>query len=315
VKLVVGLTVFAAIFVWARILLGRGRAGWLERRLQPHVAPHAVPPQGAVSRGGRVARSLDAAERRLAHHAGWQDFEKRLARAGIERRPVELGATITALSLVAALFALLAGSALLALFALATPTLLAVLLLGAMAQRRLRAFDEQLPDLLTALGSSLRAGHGFLQSLQAAAQDAPDPTGHELRRALAETRVGRPVDEALAGIAERVPSREFAYVLTAIAVQRQVGGSLAGLFETVNETVRSRHQFVRKVRALTATGRMSAYALIGLPIGVAGLLSLINHGYLSPMFHSHAGRLMLLFGACSMCVGALIVRRIVSFKG
>ena len=87
---------------------------------------------------------------------------------------------------------------------------------------------------------------------------------------LTETRLGRPMDEALAEMAERVGSKNFRFVITAVTIQRQVGGSLAGLFDMVADTVRQRQQFARKIRALTAMGRMSAYVLVGLPFFLLG---------------------------------------------
>ena len=307
---VVGIGMFAA----ARLLVGRREVARLERRVQAHVqVAHAR--QGSPTDGNRVRQLLNDLERSFTRRDWWERIVARLECAGVERRPIDVIAVLVAATVAVALLMAAAGSFLLALLIVAVVPCCAWLVLGTMAQRRVRAFDQQLPDLLGALASSLRAGHGFLQSLQAVAYDAPAPTGPELRRALAETRLGRPVEEALAGIASRIPSKDFSYVLTAVAVQRQVGGSLAGLFETVNETVRQRQQFARKVRALTATGRTSAYSLVALPFGVALLLSLVNHSYLVPMFTSATGRLMLLFGLGSLLMGTVIVRRIVSFKG
>ena len=307
---VAGIVMFAA----ARLLVGRREVARLERRVQAHVQ---IGQSGHVSSvdGNRVRRLLDDLERSVSRREWWDGVVARLERAGIERRPVDIVALLVTATAAVALLSAAAGSFVLALLIVAAVPCCAWLVLGTMAQRRIRAFDQQLPDLLGALSSSLRAGHGFLQSLQAVAYDAPAPAGPELRRALAETRLGRPVEEALAGVAARVPSKDFSYVLTAVSVQRQVGGSLASLFETVNETVRQRQQFARKVRALTSTGRASAYSLVALPFGVAFLLSLVNRSYLMPMFTSSTGRLMLLFGLGSLLIGTFIVRRIVSFKG
>jgi tight adherence protein B len=308
---VVGSIVFAA----GRMLVGRRDVALIERRVQAHVrrAPRQL--DATPANAGRVRRTLDDVERVLSRQARWERVVLRLERAGVTQRPIDVVAIVATLTALLALVAGALGSAVLAFLFLVGLPVLAWGMLGALGQRRVRAFDEQLPDLLAALSSSLRAGHGFLQSLQAVAFDAPAPTGPELRRALSETRLGRPVDDALAGVAMRVPSKDFSYVLTAIAVQRQVGGSLAGLFETVNDTVRERQKFTRKVRALTATGRTSAYALVALPFGVALLLSAMNHTYLSPLFGTHAGRLLLLFGFASLTLGTVLVRRIVSFKG
>jgi tight adherence protein B len=314
VSVLVACLVAAAVFTGVRALSGRRGVAHLERRIAGHLVPESQPArwEPAATRGGRL---VDAIERPLARRAWWRAFEDRVERAGITREPVAVGAVVAAGSVVLGLVGLAAGGALLGLIGLAAAPLLAWWGLGALARRRLRLFEAQLPDLLSALGGSLRAGHGFLQSLQTIAVDTPKPAGEELRRALREARLGRPVEDALAGIGRRIPSKDFAYVLTAITVQRQVGGSLAGLFDTVNETVRQRQQFARKVRALTATGRTSSHALIALPIGMALLLTAFNHSYLVPLFTSHAGRLMLFGSALLMVIGIVLVRRVVSFRG
>jgi tight adherence protein B len=307
------LFVGAGVFLTARVFFTRLRAARLERRVGAYVAT----PQREQRRDephGRAASALDALDRALARHPAWHTVEARIERAGITRRPVELFAGLLVATLLFCMLAAAGGSPAPVLLALVVPPATAWTACGILAQRRLQAFDEQLPDLLSALAGSLRSGHGFLHSLQTIAADAPEPAGRELRHVLAETRLGRPVEDALADLGSRIPSRDFKYVLTAIVVQRQVGGSLAGLFDTVNETVRQRQQFTRKVRALTAAGRLSAYALLALPIGLALLLSLVNHHYLSPLFDTHLGRLLILAGATSMLIGGVIVRRIVSLE-
>ena len=100
-----------------------------------------------------------------------------------------------------------------------------------------------------------------------------------------------------------------------MTIQRQVGGSLAGLFDMVADTVRQRQQFARKVRSLTAMGRMSAYTLIGLPFFIAGTISLLNPGYLHPLVHSSGGHLLVGVGAGMMIVGSGLIHKIVSFRG
>jgi tight adherence protein B len=314
VSVLAPIVVAVAVFLVARLAVARIGVSRLERRVRAHVVVRPKHQQSAAG-ANRVRRTLDGAERTLARRDWWNAVVLRLDRAGVDRRPIDVLALVASLTLVLATGAAALGSALMAVALLLSVPAGAWLVLASLAQRRVKAFDEQLPDVLAAISSSLRAGHGFLQSLQAVASDTPAPAGPELRRALSETRLGRPADEALAAIAMRVPSKDFSYVLTAIAVQRQVGGSLASLFETVNETVRERQTFTRKVRALTATGRTSAYALVALPFGVAALLSLINHSYLAPLFEAPAGRLMLLLGLASLSVGTVLVRRIVSVKG
>ena len=132
---------------------------------------------------------------------------------------------------------------------------------------------------------------------------------------LTEARLGRPMEEALAEMAERVGSKNFDFVITAVTIQRQVGGSLAGLFDMVADTVRERQQFARKIKGLTAMGRASAYVLIALPFVMAVAITLINPGYMAPLYHTSTGHKLILIGLIMMAFGSLVLRRIVSFKG
>ena len=137
-----------------------------------------------------------------------------------------------------------------------------------MATRRIHAFEAQLPDVLSTIAGSLRVGHGLKASLQGIADEGAPPISTELRRVLSEERLGRPLEESLIAMCERLGSDDLLYVATAVDVQSQVGGSLAGVFSTVAETVRQRQQHRSKVRALTATGRASAIVLTLFPVAL-----------------------------------------------
>jgi hypothetical protein len=136
----------------------------------------------------------------------------------------------------------------------------------AKAAARMKKFENQLPDLLITMAASLKAGHSFRQGIQAVVDEGAEPAAKEFRRVMTETQLGKPMDDALADMAERVGSKNLSFVITSVTIQRQIGGSLAGLFDMVADTVRQRQQFFRKVKGLTAMGRMSAYVLVGLPI-------------------------------------------------
>jgi tight adherence protein B len=111
---------------------------------------------------------------------------------------------------------------------------------------------------------------------------------------------------------ERIGSPDLEYVATAVNVQSQVGGSLAGLFDTLSDTVRERQRHARKVRALTSMGRMSAGILISLPFGLTLIMSVINPSYMAPMFTTSVGHVLIGFCLVSMTIGGLILKRIVS---
>ena len=131
---------------------------------------------------------------------------------------------------------------------------------------------------------------------------------------LTETSLGRPMDDALAEMADRVGSKNFEFAITAVTIQREVGGSLASLFDMVADTVRARQQFTRKIKALTAMGRMSAYTLVAIPFFIAGTVTLLNPQYMHPLYHG-AGRYLIAAMFVMMTIGSLILRKIVSFRG
>ena len=165
------------------------------------------------------------------------------------------------------------------------------------ARRRLAAIDDQLPDLLVTLAASLKAGHSFRQGIQAVVDEGQPPASKEFKRVLTETRLGRPMDDALAEMAVRIGSKNVSFVVTAVTIQRQVGGSMAGIFDMVAEAVRNRQQFARKIRSLTAMGRASAYVLVGVPFFMLGTITLLSGEYMAPLYYTSTGHKLLIGGS------------------
>jgi tight adherence protein B len=307
----------AVVFLAAQLVLNRIARARIKRQVLGAVRREEA---AAAPDGGRLVARFEglfgATERRLGGTRGWAVVAALLARADVRMRAVELVWLVGGGGLAAGiLLALASGSLLAVVWAPLLAAAVAYAYLALRAARRLRSFDAQLPDLLGELAASLRAGHSLSQGLQVVADDAAEPARAELQRVLAETRLGRPLEEALDEMATRLPSAELRYVLSAVAVQRQVGGSLASLFDLVAETVQQRQRFERKVRSLTASGRLSAAVLIAMPFALALLLSAINHAYLSPLFQTSTGRVLVVGGLVLMGVGAIVLKRIVSIKG
>jgi tight adherence protein B len=180
---------------------------------------------------------------------------------------------------------------------------------------RTKAFENQLPDLLITLAAALKAGHSFKQGLQTVVDEGRPPASKELKRVLAEAQLGRPIDESLQEMAVRLGSKNFEFVITAVSIQRQVGGSLAGLIDMVADTVRQRQQFVRKIKGLTAMGRAGAYVLVGLPFFIAAIITLINPTFMDPLYHTPTGHKLIYTGLGMMAFGSAVLKKIVSFKG
>lgn len=291
------------------------RLGKRLRGIEPGTA--AAPRRSLRERlSGSASGLLGATERALGERRQWEALERLLERAGVPLTVAELAyASLGAAVLAGFLTAVLALPAPVTLLAFVAGGAIPLLVVRLKAKRRAAAFEEQLPDLLMTLASALKSGQSFRAGLQSAADEGREPAGAELRLVLAEARLGRSLDEALAEMAERLGSENFRYVVNAVAIQREVGGSLAGLFDMVADTVRARQQFGRKVKALTAMGRMSAYVMIGLPFALALALTLMNAEYMAPLWTTGLGQAMVVTALVMIGFGWLVIRRIVSFAG
>src|SRR5581483_5410804 len=186
--------------------------------------------------------------------------------------------------------------------------------LHALARRRVAALENQLPDTLATIAGSLKVGHGLKQALQTVAGEDAPPVSVEMRRVLAEARLGRPLEEALVAMCERLGSADLLYVATAVDVQSQVGGSLSGVFETVAETVRERQQHRRRLRAVTAASRATATVLAIMPFAFLALLLLVTPHYVLPFLSDHLGRVLIFASVISVGIGWLLLNRIASVK-
>jgi tight adherence protein B len=306
------------VLLGASAILVARRTVWVRERLEPHVAPARVERKRRADRPrfATIASLVRVTERLLGGVRQLQAVGRLLARADLPLRPAEFLYIVLAAAFAGALVVGIAMRSVPG-FLLGFPLggLVPVMFVSIKARRRLRAFEHQLPDLLITLAASLKAGHSFRQGIQTVVDEGQPPAADELKRVLTDTQLGRPMEDALAEMAMRVGSKNFEFVINAVTIQRQVGGSLAGLFDMVAETVRQRQQFARRIRSLTAMGRMSAYVLIGLPFFLAAAMTLLNRRFMAPLWERHAGHVMIAVGLTMMCVGSAILKKIVSFRG
>ncbi|MEV4345641.1 type II secretion system F family protein [Actinoplanes sp. NPDC049596] len=187
-------------------------------------------------------------------------------------------------------------------------------LLRSRIKRREQAFSDELPGALQLMISSLRSGFTLHQSVEAAVRDDAGPVAAELRRALSETRISGSFEDALERIGERTRSDEMLWLVMALRLQREVGGSLVDVMQTTADTMRERSYLRRHVRALSGEGRMSAYVLTAMPIGTGLVLYLTNPAYLNPLFTEPLGWAMLAIGIIAITVGAIWLRVVVQVK-
>jgi len=316
--IIIGLLTGGLLFGAVWLALGVPRLAVVQRRLAPYLEGEAREARARRADGRRVALAgplFRATERAFAEVRLWSALELQLARAAVPLRTVEFVYLMFACGLLPALIAAVSGQStavILVLFVLGVAAPYAAVSIK--AARRRREFDRQLPDALNTIAAALKSGHSFLQSLQTLVEEGAPPIATEFRRALTEQRLGRPLEEALLDMGRRVGSRELDFMLRAVVIQRQVGGSLAGLFEIVADTVSQRLLFRAKIKSVTAMGRMSAAILLLLPFAVAGLMTLINAEYLRPLLHTGVGQTMIAIMLVMMLIGALVIRRIVNVK-
>lgn len=183
-----------------------------------------------------------------------------------------------------------------------------------LARRRRATFMAQLPDTLQLLSGTLRAGYSLMQGVEAVSQEVDDPMGLELRRVVTEARLGRPLEDALDGTAERMGSPDFAWAVMAIRIQREVGGNLSELLLTVAETMIARERLRRDIRALTAEGRVSAIVLGVLPLLLGAAMWIINPDYVGRLFDTTVGNIMVGVALVAMAVGFFWMKKIVDIE-
>ena len=188
-------------------------------------------------------------------------------------------------------------------------------------RQRLNAFNEQLPDTITLLANSLRAGSSFLQGMELVTREARPPISEEFGRVVREMSLGLSLQPALTNLVRRVASEDLELMVTAINIQSQVGGNLATVLDAIAFTIRERVRIQGEIRTLTAMQRYSGYVIVLLPVGLAVLLFIISPTYMTPMvekppelFGLPLGVVLFLLGGLSMGIGWLFIRRIIDIK-
>ena len=181
-------------------------------------------------------------------------------------------------------------------------------------ERRRNAFTNQLCDMLTTIANALRAGFSFMQAFELVAKEMDAPASYEVEKVISETNVGLPLEEALGNMQKRVGSSDFELVIAAVLIQRQVGGNLAQVLDTISGTIAERISMRREVLALTAQGRLSGVILALLPVALAGFMAVVNPGYLRPLIDEPLGRLAMAIAGGLELLGFLIIRRLVDIK-
>lgn len=321
--IVVGVLAFLMIVGAALALLTDGRRE-VDQRLQQFVgstATYEVPEELVeVSSRPDVAERFDSL---ISRRGFFQPIRERISRSDVKLRVSEyIGLTLVSGVLTAVLFYYFLNQSLLLgslgfLLGLRLPRWY----LGFAATRRVNAFNGQLSDTLNLWVNALRSGYSVLQSLDTIASELPPPVSQEFERVVQEVRLGLSLDQAMDNMLARVPSEDLDLVVTAVKIQREVGGNLSEILDNIGYTIRERVRIKGEIRTLTAQGRISGWVVGLLPVALMFILFAINPDYISelwvweaPIVFLPCGWYLMGIGAIATVAGVVFIRKIVDIE-
>lgn len=242
-------------------------------------------------------------------------LEVSISRAGLQIKPEEYVLFQWILTaLIGGLSYLIVGNFVFGLLGALVGFLLPKWYLGKKQKERLNAFNDSLPDMITTIVGSLRAGFSFPQALKTVVEEANSPIKEEMEVVLREMQYGSSIEDSLQGLKERMPSEDLDLMIQAILIQRQVGGNLATVLDKIVETIRDRTKIQRQIVTLTAQGRLSGIVIGLLPVILGFVLYLIEPDYIGTLFTNVIGIIMLSAGIISSIIGFVFIRKLTTIE-
>ena len=180
--------------------------------------------------------------------------------------------------------------------------------------QRLRSFIREFPDALDMMTSAIRAGHALNQAIQLVGNEAPDPVGVEFKKTFEQYNLGLNLKDSFLNLTERVDSLDLKLFVTAVLLQKETGGNLNEILENISYTIRERFKLIGQIRIYTAQGRMSAWMIGLLPVIFVVVVSMLNPGYLRPIFHDPMGRFMLGMAGFQQILGFIWIQKIIKIR-
>lgn len=188
------------------------------------------------------------------------------------------------------------------------------LILNILKTKRLKRLNEQLPEALSILANGLRAGYSFIQSMDVASKELEGPIAEEFAKTIHDNSVGKPIEECMLEMSDRTNNEDMDLFITALIIQRQVGGNLAEILDTISETIRERVKVTGEIRTLTAEGKMSAAVIALLPIALSIVIGFLNPNYIQVLITTDIGRIMILASVLMEAVGIFFLKKIVTIN-
>ena len=242
--------------------------------------------------------------------------ESMLVQAGLNLRASEFVVICGGVMLIFMLlfFTISSGSLLMGAIGLGIGYLIPILIVKRKISQRRKKFNDQIADALVLISSSLRSGYSFMQAIEMVSREMHPPISEEFYRVLREINLGVTTDEAMNHMAERIDSVDLDLVVTAVLIQRQIGGNLTEILDNIANTIRERVKIAGHIRTLTAQGRMSGIIISLLPVLLGAVIFLLSPGYITPLFTQTAGKFMIIAAVVNELVGIMLIRKIVDIK-
>lgn len=316
--LVLGGSFFTVFFLIAGLhrLLFASRYAVMERlRIHAELSPGALQQaEAAANRDFKkdFLRLLGTLGTVFPRRGNLDPIQKKLLKAHVLMRAEEfIGLTIFSAAALSLLVFFLSDNLLLGLAAGLPGLKIPDMVIEIKKNRRAETLTQQLPEALTIVSSGLRAGYSFPQAMSVVSREMPPPIGKEFARVIWENRMGKPLEEVLRNLGERNESDDLNLVITALLIQKQVGGNLAEILDNISHTIRERVRIKGEIQTLTAQGRLSAIIIIILPVAVAVFLMVMNPEYMLTLVQEPLGLAMLVFAVIMQVFGIMIIRKII----
>ena len=248
---------------------------------------------------------------------GWaKKMENKLVQAGMNLRASEFGVISLGAMLLCMifLFFISGGKFIMGVLGLGIGYIVPLVIVSRKISLRRKKFNDQISDALVLISSSLRSGYSFMQAIEMVGREMHPPISEEFYRVLREINLGVTTDEAMNHMAERINSVDLDLVVTAVIIQRQIGGNLTEILDNIANTIRERVRITGHIRTLTAQGRLSGMIIGLMPFFMAFVIYILNPSYIVPLFTQSAGHFMLILALFNELIGIILIKKIVDIK-
>jgi len=317
-----GLLIFMALVFMAVFLLSQGlvipvfgEGKKMRKRLKQRLDQIDAEDDGSSMASllrEKYLRNLSPLERSLESIAFLEPLRKTIEQAGYSILAYRVVLLAIAISVGAAIAGWsLSSMALVAMGAAVVGFSLPFVKIWSVRQKRMAAFEEQLPDAIDSMKRALMAGHPFGAAIKLIAEDMEDPIAREFELTFADINYGNDLRRAMLGLLQRVPSMTVMALVTSVLVQKETGGNLAEILDQISKVVRGRFRFQRKVTTLSAEGRMSAWVLSLIPLVMFAMISITSPDYLPIMLEKESGQQLIAGSVVLAVCGIFWIRRII----